>query len=409
MARRSRTGLPALLLVLILAIAAQSDSVPAASTLHREAIIIDTHIDTPQRLLDEGFDLDHRDPYGHVDLPRLQEGGLDAAFFSIWVDPEKYQEHPAHRALDLISTVYEQVERHPDQLLLARTADDIRRAQREGKVALLMGLEGGYSIEDDLRLLHSFAELGVRYMTLTHGVHTDWADSAGSTSDWITGGLQPAHNGLTDFGRQVVREMNTLGIMVDLSHVSEKTFYDALEVTRAPVIASHSSCRALIDHPRNLTDDQLRALARNGGVAQIAFGCFFVTPGYNDWYIKVRDEWSQQSKAIRAAHPGDPRTAAIEVYKLDAEFLKHGPRGTLDDIVNHIDHAVKVAGIDHVGLGSDFDGVSCLPKGMDDVSYLPHLTQALLDRGYQPEDVKKILGGNLLRVMDQVERVAAGK
>jgi membrane dipeptidase len=364
--------------VLPLALLPFGDTLSPAGKLHDQAIVIDTHIDTPQRLLDEGYDLGHRDPYGHIDIPRMKEGGLDAAFFSIWVDPDKYQAHPSHRALELISTVYEQVERHPDQLLLARTAADIRRAQREGKVALLMGMEGGYPIENSLRLLHAYSELGVRYMTLTHGVHTDWADSSGSMTNWLQGGLEPVHNGLSDFGRQVVGEMNRLGIMVDVSHVSEKTLLDAVAVSRAPVIASHSSCRALVDHPRNLSDDQLRAIARNGGVVQIAYGCFFVAPGYVDWYVSVRSDWRARTRAIRAAHADDPRKAAAEVFKLDAQVVKKAPRGSLRDIVNH----------------------------MDDASFLPRLTQALLEDGYTEAEVKKILGGNLLRVMEETERVA---
>jgi membrane dipeptidase len=399
-------GLVALLAVLPLALLASGDPVSPASKFHFQSIVVDTHIDTPQRLLDEGFDLDHRDPYGHIDIPRMKEGGLDAAFFSIWVDPEKYQADPSHRALELISTVYEQVERHPDQLLLARTADDIRRAQREGKVALLMGMEGGYPIENSLRLLHVYARLGVRYMTLTHGVHTDWADSSGSMTAWLQGGPQPAHNGLTDFGRQVVQEMNRLGMMVDISHVSEKTLLDALAAAKAPVIASHSSCRSLVNHPRNLTDDQISAIARNGGVVQVAFGCFFVQPDYMDWYLSVRGDWRARTKAIRAAHADDPRKAAVEVFKLDAQVAKKAPRGSLKHVVDHIDHVVQIAGVDHVGLGSDFDGVSCLPEGMKDASFLPKLTQALLARGYAEADVKKILGGNMLRVMEETERVA---
>jgi len=406
MRNSGRFGLAGLLVVLPLALFAAGDPPSPADRLHDQAIVIDTHIDTPMRLLDEGFDLDHRDPYGHIDLPRMKEGGLDAAFFSIWVDPDKYLDHPSHRALELISTVYEQVERHPDQLLLARTADDIRHAQQQGKVALLMGMEGGYPIENSLRLLHAYAELGVRYMTLTHGVHTDWADSAGSLTDWVTGGPQPLHNGLTEFGRQVVLEMNRLGIMVDVSHVSEKTLSDALAVTRAPVIASHSSCRALVDHPRNLTDDQIRAIGENGGVLQVGFGCFFLAPGYIDWYSSVRSDWSARTKALQAAHADDPREAAAEVFRLDAEYVKKAPRGSLQDIVNHINHAVQLVGVDHVGLGSDFDGVSCLPDGMEDVSLLPALTRALLESGYTETDVWKILGGNTLRVMGEVERVA---
>jgi len=372
---------------------------PRVAELHRRAIVVDTHIDTPMRLLDEGFDLAPRDAYGHIDLPRMREGGLDAAFFSIWVDPRKYKDDGAvERALQLIATIYEQVERHPDDLLLARTAGDIRRAHREGKVALLMGLEGGHPIEDNLRILRTYAELGVRYMTLTHSINNNWGDS--STDE-------PVHNGLTDFGRQVVRELNRLGIIVDISHVSDKSFYDALEVTQAPVIASHSSCRALVGIPRNMSDDLLRAVAKNGGVVQIAFGCWFVEPTYDASFTALSKERSRRRTEIDQTYPNDPRQAAIEKYQLDAKYISKMKRGTLDNILAHIVHVIEVAGVDHVGYGSDFDGVSCLPEGMDDVTFLPYLTQALADRGYSDEDILKILGGNTLRVMEAVERVAA--
>lgn len=398
MTKKNRACL-SLLLLLPLWLFARSDVAPRTAKLHQEAIVVDTHIDTPQRLLDEGFDLAPRDPYGHIDLPRMKEGGLDAAFFSIWVDPHKYEGSSAiQRALELISTVYEQVERHPAQLVLARSAEDIRRAHREGKIALLMGLEGGHSINEDLRVLHTYAELGVRYMTLTHILNNNWADS--STDE-------PRHNGLTDFGRQVVREMNRLGIVVDISHVSDKTFFDTMEVTEAPVIASHSSCRAVTDIPRNMSDDQLRALARNGGVVQVAFGCWFVTPGYDAGFSKIREDYYRRRAEIDEKYPDSPRQAAVEKYKLQAEYVQKLPRGTLGNIVDHIDHVVQVAGIDHVGLGSDFDGVACLPEGLEDVSFLPRLTQALVDRGYSETDIKKILGDNTLRVMEEVERVAA--
>lgn len=373
---------------------------PRVAELHRRAIVIDTHIDTPMRLLDEGFDLAPRDAYGHIDLPRMREGGLDAAFFSIWVDPRKYKEDGAvERALQLIATVYEQVERHPNDLLLARTAGDIRRAQREGKVALLLGLEGGHPIEDNLRILRTYAELGVRYMTLTHSINNNWGDS--STDE-------PVHNGLTDFGKQVVRELNRLGIIVDISHVSDKTFYDALEVTQAPVIASHSSCRALVGIPRNMSDDLLRAVAKNGGVVQIAMGSWFVVPEYDPFTAtdEMKKWRAERDQRIEEKCGEDLKCVSLETLRRNLDYQKVIPRGTLKHIADHIDHAVKVAGVDHVGLGSDFDGVPALPEGFDDVTFLPALTQALADRGYSDEDILKILGGNTLRVMEAVERVA---
>ena len=229
----------------------------------------------------------------------MREGGLDAAFFSIWVDPRQYPTGASKRALELIATVYEQVERHPRDLVLARTAADIRRAHRQGKIALLMGIEGGHTIEDSLRTLRSFYELGVRYMTLTHFLNNNWADS--STD-------KPAHNGLTDFGRDIVREMNRLGILVDISHVSDKTALDTLEVTQAPVLASHSSCQALTNIPRNMSDDLLRALAKNGGVIQINYGCMFVNPDYRsaDFADLIKD-FNRQREEADKKYPNDPR------------------------------------------------------------------------------------------------------
>lgn len=387
-----------LLLLLSTTLVASGPVAPQAEALHREAIVIDTHIDTPQRLLDEGFDLLGRDPYGHADLPRMKEGGLDAGFMSIWVDMRRYHGPDAtKRALQLIDAVQQQAARHPDNLRLATTAADIRQAQAEGKVALLMGMEGATPLDDDLGLLRVFHNLGIRYLTLTHSLRNSLSDS--STDD-------PAHNGLSDFGREVVQEMNRLGMMVDISHVSDKAFFDVLEIAQAPVIASHSSCRALTDIPRNMSDDQLRALAGNGGVVQIAFGCWFVTPGYDAAFKENRGPFYVERAKINRQYGDDPTRATAEKHKLGTTLMERLPRGTVENIADHIDHAVKVAGIDHVGLGSDFDGVFCLPEGMDDVSYLPHLTQTLLDRGYTEEDIKKILGGNTLRLMEEVEAAA---
>ena len=394
-----RLFLFALLFFSLTALPADKSVSPRAAKLHRQAIVIDTHMDTPQRLLDEGFELGTRNTYGHIDIPRMKEGGLDAAFFAVYVDPNRYQGANAiKRVLQLIDVVYEQVARHPEQLTLARAAADIRRAHAQGKIALLLGVEGGHAIDNDLRVLRNYAQLGVRYMTLTHSLNNNWADSATD---------EPVHNGLTDFGKEVVREMNRLGMVVDVSHVSEKTFFDVLEVSQAPVIASHSSCRALVDIPRNLSDAQLRAVAKNGGVVQVAFGCWFVEPNYEATATALRADYGARRRALREQFKDDPRQLAIEMYKLAAELQKRVSRGTLANIAAHVDHVVKVAGIDHVGLGSDFDGVSCLPEGLDDVSTLPALTELLLARGYREADIKKILGGNTLRVLEEVEHVAS--
>jgi membrane dipeptidase len=376
---------------------AASDVSPRALKLHRSAIVVDLHADTPQRLLDENFDLAARDTRGHIDIPRMREGGLGAVFMSIWVDMRRYEGPAAtKRALELIDTVYEQVERHPRELALATLAADVRRARKEGKIALLMGMEGATPIDDSLRLLRLFHRLGVRYMTLTHFLNNNWADS--STDE-------PRHNGLTEFGKEVVREMNRLGMLVDISHVSDKAFYDALEVTQAPVIASHSSCRALSGHPRNMSDDMIRALDRNGGVIHINYHVPFLDEEYRVAVSKLPEDYHRRYRELRERYRNDDLALLHAEGELLKEYAAHLPRVPWQRIVDHIDHAVKLAGVDHVGLGSDFDGAR-MPEGMEDASLLPRLTQALLDRGYREADIKKILGGNTLRVMEQAEEVA---
>lgn len=371
---------------------------PRSSELHRRAIVVDTHDDTTQRLIyDKDFDLGRRNATGHVDIPRMREGGLDAIFFSIWV-PVKYSGLDAtKRALQQIEAVREAVRRHPNDLVLATTAREIRRAHQQDKIAALMGVEGGHTINDDLGVLRQFAGLGVRYLTLTHTKNTNWADSSGD---------KPAHNGLTDFGRSVIREMNRLGVMVDISHVSDKTFADVLAVSEAPIIASHSSCRAISNHPRNLTDDMLRAVAKNGGVVMINYNQGFLSQELLDAFRarekELRPVYEAMSKAC-----GDDDACDIAGYeRLEHQFIAEGklPPVSWEKIVEHIDHVAKVAGVNHVGLGSDFDGAS-MPAGMEDVSKLPKITEALLRRGYTPAAIERILGGNLLRVMTEVERV----
>ena len=372
------------------------DSVsPRASQIHRRAIVVDTHDDTPQRLLfDKTFDIGRRHESGGIDVPRMRDGGLDALFFSIWVPGSMTGPLAVRRAMALIDSVHEAVRRHPADFVLATTAADIRRAASAGKIAALMGMEGGHMIDDDLGLLRSYASLGVRYLTLTHSTNTNWADSSGDT---------PKHNGLTAFGKDVVRELNRLGVMIDVSHVADKTFYDALEVTRAPVIASHSSCRTLSNHPRNMTDDMLRALARNGGVVMINFTVAFLSEEHRVASLKAGGTAKMFAEALKAC--GNEACEILETDRLTRAAMMSGalPKVTWEAIVDHIDHAVKVAGVDHVGLGSDFDGTA-LPLGMEDASMLPKLTQALLDRKYSERDIQKILGGNILRVMERVEQ-----
>ena len=388
-------------IVLPLAALTASDKVAVskrARALHFRSIVIDTHDDTTQRLLDPAFDLGVRHTDGNVDIPRMREGGLGAIFFSIYIPGTITGPEAVKQALDQIDAVRETAARHPKDLMLARTADDVRRAHGEGKIAVLMGVEGGHMIADDLGMLRIYAALGVRYMTLTHMVNTDWADS--STD-------KPAHNGLTDFGKQVVREMNRDGIMVDISHVSDKTFYDALAVSQAPPIASHSSCRALCNAPRNMTDDMIRALAAKGGVIQINYHTGFLSPKMRD-AEKARPEIEKQIEdEVKQRCENKIGCEEVELNTVTREFMAAGklPRVDWSLIVDHIDHAVKVGGIDHVGLGSDFDG-SIMPFGMDDASDLPKITDALLQRGYSETDVQKILGGNTLRVMAAAEATA---
>jgi membrane dipeptidase len=368
---------------------------PRASQIHRRAIVVDTHDDTTQRLLfDTSFDIGRRHDNGNIDLPRMREGGLDALFFSIFVPGDVTGTPAVRRAMALIDSVHEAVRRHPADLVLATTAAEIRRAAADGKIAALMGMEGGHMIDDDLGLLRSYARLGVRYLTLTHSANTNWADSSGDT---------PRHNGLTAFGKDVVRELNRLGMMVDVSHVADKTFYDALEVTKAPVIASHSSCRAIANHRRNMTDDMLRALARNGGVVMINYSVGFLSEEHRV-AIERAGGTAKVLGNLSKTCGGNQACEILEGDRVIRAAMMSGelPKVSWEKIVEHIDHAVKVAGVEHVGLGSDFDGTP-VPLGMEDASKLPKLTQGLLDRHYSERDIQKILGGNILRVMEEVE------
>jgi membrane dipeptidase len=364
----------------------------------RQAIIIDTHADTPQMMLDQEYDLaDPASPY-MISIPKMRKGHLGAEFFSIWVSTDWPRQDLVHHALDLIDVVNEQVARHSDALGLARTADDVIRLHGEHKIAILMGLEGGHIIIDDLRVLDNFYRLGIRYMTLTHSKDTDWADSS---SD------KPRHNGLTAFGRSVVERMNRLGMMVDISHVSDKTFYDALAASQAPVIASHSSCRALCKAPRNMTDDMIRALGKNGGVMDINFYSAFLDQKYRDAQNKISGRVDHAVEAAQEEHARRGRRLTYAEENAIRVKMEAGiPAPSYKVIADHIDRAVKVGGIDHVGLGSDFDGVDAIPHGMEDASQLPNLVSELARRGYSKEDLEKILGGNVLRVMREVAQVS---
>ena len=369
-----------------------------ARKLHFSSILVDTHDDTTQRLMDGGFDLGPPNTEGSIDIPRMKEGGLGALFFSIWMPSKVKGPEAVQRATAQIEAVRDQVRKHSNDLALAVTATQIRDAHKQGKIAVLMGVEGGHMINSNLAVLRKYAELGVRYMTLTHSGNCEWADS--STD-------KPAHNGLSDFGKQVIREMNRLGMIVDVSHVSDKTFRDVLEVSNAPVFASHSSCRAICDHPRNMSDDMMRALAAKGGIVQINFHEGFLSQEFRN--AEKADPSINDAIAAEVQRRCGDREGCqlIEGDKITREYVLQGklPRVEWTKIIEHIDHAVKVAGIDHVGLGSDFDGAN-MPFGMEDASKLPKITEALLQKGYSDGDVKKILGENTLRLMSDVERVS---
>ncbi len=369
-----------------------------ALAIHRRAIVIDTHNDVTTPMTNDDFDLSGTPPVPYrTSIARMKQGGLTAEFFSLYIKPW-YVTHggAARRTLDMIDSVYRAVERHPNDLMFATTSADIRRAKAQRKIACLMGIEGGHAIENSLPTLREFYRLGVRYMTLTWNNTNDWADAARG---------ERKHNGLSDFGKEVVREMNRLGMLVDVSHVSDKTMSDALDVSKAPIFASHSSARALSNVPRNIPDDLLRRIAKNGGVVQINFYSLFID---QKTVAPQSDERGQrlraQQEALSAKYANDPERLAEESDKLEA--ANPLPPLPLSKLIDHIDHVVKVAGIDHVGIGADFDGANDMPEGARDVSMLPNITYELLKRGYSEQDIRKILGENFLRVLAQAELTA---
>jgi membrane dipeptidase len=369
-----------------------------AKKLHFSSIVVDTHDDTTQRFLDGNFDIGLRDANGSVDIPRMKEGNLSAIFFSIWMPSKITGAEAVKRALVQIDAVREQIRKHPEGLVLSTTAAEVREARKQGKIAALMGLEGGHMIASDLGVLRSFAALGVRYMTLTHSGNSEWADSSTATAE---------HNGLSLFGKEVVREMNRLGMIVDISHVSDKTFYDVLETSKGPVFASHSSCRAICDAARNMTDQMIKDLAAQGGVIQINYHVGFLSQEFRD-AEKANPQIEKDIQAEVHKRCGDNEACTlIEGDNVVRELVNAGklPRVDYTKIIEHLDHAVKLAGADHVGLGSDFDG-AMMPFGMEDASNLPKITEALLQKGYSESDIHKILGENTLRVMTEVERVS---
>ncbi len=372
-----------------------------AAQIHSSAIVFDTHVDTPQRLLFQHLDLGRRDAKGCIDIPRMRHGNVGAIFFALWVPVEISGPPATRRALDLLDAVLAQVRLHSDDLALARSTAEVHAAREQNKIAILVGVEGGHAINDSIGVLRDFAERGVRYMTLTHNATTGWADSSNDA---------PKHDGLTDFGREVIEEMNRLGMLVDVSHVSDKTFFDVIEISGAPVIASHSCCRSLCDSPRNMTDRMIKALAARGGVIHIAFHLSFLSQEYLTARRALDSEISAGEKQIEEKFADDPARVLIELQKLSDRNIAAGklPSVSWEKILEHIDHAVSLVGPGHVGLGSDFDG-AYMPTGMEDASHLPKITEGLLRKGYSEKDIRGVLGENTLRVMAEVERLASKK
>ncbi|PYS66036.1 MAG: membrane dipeptidase [Acidobacteria bacterium] len=371
-----------------------------ALSIHRRAIVVDMHADTTQRLVDEGVDLDQRLADGHLDAVRAKEGGLDAQFFSIWVEPELFGLGGARavKRADLqIEAVRARAAKHPETWELATTAADVRRISSAGRIAALMGLEGGYAIDEKLENVARYYQMGVRYMSAAWSVSTSWAGSSGDAVGQT--------RGLNDFGHAVIREMNRLGMMVDVSHLSDPAFWDIVKTSTKPVIATHSGCRAIANVPRNLTDDMIVALAKTGGVVNVIFYPEHIEPGWSEQKKKVDAEIASPVQRASDEEKGDAvhkKLARDRVRR--EEYLKRLPPVTVARIVDHVDHIVKLVGIDHVGIGSDFDGVQAVPSDLKSVADLPNLTAELLRRGYSESDIDKILGGNMLRVMGEVER-----
>jgi membrane dipeptidase len=369
-----------------------------ALLIHRRAIAVDMHADTAQRMVDENLDINQRLPDGHLDAVRAKEGGLDAQFFSIWVEPQLFGNGGAgamKRADIQIEAVEALARKHPETWQLATTATDVRKAAEAGKIAALMGLEGGYAINERMENVERYYSMGVRYMSPAWSVSTSWAGSSGDEVGKT--------RGLNAFGQQVVREMNRLGMMVDVSHVSDKTFWDIVNTSSKPVIATHSGCRAIADVSRNLTDEMIVALAKTGGVMNVIFYPEHIEPGWSEKKKKVDAEIASLVQQASEDEHGDVAHKKLARDRVRAvEYAKRLPPVTVSRIVDHIDHIVKLVGIDHVGIGSDFDGVQAVPADMKSVADLPNLTAELLKRGYTEADIDKILGGNMLRLMDEV-------
>ena len=367
--------------------------------IHARAIAIDMHVDTVQRMLDEDVDLTKQLSDGHFDSVRAKSGGLDAQFFSIWVEPQLFGgggPNAVKRADDQIQAIRQLTEKHPETWAFATSAADVRRIAGDGKIAALLGLEGGYAIDERLENVERYYQMGVRYMSPAWSISTTWAGSSGDEVG--------SSRGLNEFGKSVVREMNRLGMMVDVSHVSDKTFWDIVATSSKPVVATHSACRAIANVPRNLTDEMIRALAKTGGVVNVIFYPEHLEPGWSEKKRQVDAEIAPQVKQASESEPGDAVHKKIARDRVrQQEYARRLPAVPLTRIVDHIDHIVKLVGVDHVGIGSDFDGVQATASDLSNVGELPNLTRELVRRGYSEHDIQKILGGNMLRVMEAQE------
>ena len=374
-----------------------------ASTIHQSALVLDTHVDTPQRFVDEAWDFTSPLNGGSLNLESARQGNLAGTFFALWAEPTQWRNRYAHRTLELLDGVLQQVRKHPAQLALCTTPAEILAARAQNKFAILLGIEGGHSIENSLALLRLYHQLGVRYMTLTWANSNDWADSSGDIDDPMI----PHHDGLAPFGREVIREMNRLGMIIDVSHASDKTFWDVLETTRAPILATHSSARALTNAPRNLTDEQLRAVAKNNGAIMVNFYSGFIDENFRNAINQLKSERSEAHRILEAEFAARNQPVPFSASNaIDRAYAAQVPRPPLSSLIDHIDHIAKIAGIDHVGIGTDFDGISSLPDGIDSAADLPKVTAALHARGYTAEHLQKILGGNLLRVFNAAQAAA---
>jgi membrane dipeptidase len=384
-----------LLILSLVALPASAARRPAAKATAPVAITVDTHADTPSEYLEHPFDLGVVNNHGHFDYPRMKSGELDAEFFAAYVPKSYANKGAAAYCLRIMETIHEMVDRYPTWVRFASSTTEMRAAVKDGKRAILIGIEGGHAIEDSLDLLRAFYRFGARYMTLTHTNSNNWADSSGD---------EEKHHGLTPFGRDVVHEMNRLGMLVDVSHVSDKTFYDVIETSKAPIIASHSAARALADNPRNMTDEMLRAVAKNHGVVMVNFYPVFLSTAVSQAAAAREERLKPLIAELKAKDPAEG-----EVYKAEMKRLMDSnplPKIDWTVIIEHIEHIAKVAGVDSVGIGSDFDGIGEVPRGMEDVSQMPRIREELKRRGYSEADVRKILGENFMRVFAEAERVA---